>query len=178
MTRRPRHSPPSSPDSAPHELLLDGAPVLTFLLAGQALVVPLLLLAGGCRHAIPLALLALVACAVATPELLRECLVRGPGAARRLRFTPEGQFWLDVAGGRTEGVTVLGRSVVTGPWLLLRVSGPTGIRRIVIESWRVPPARRAALGRALARLRAAPDGARAALKSAVSTVLEPGRHLS
>jgi hypothetical protein len=178
MTRRLPRSPPSSPDCATHELLLDGAPLLTALLAGQALSVPVLLLAGGYVHAVPLALLALLACAVAARELLRDGLLRGPGAARRLRFTDEGAFWLDIAGGHTQAVEVVGRSVVVGPWLLLLVRGPGGLRRVLIEARRLPAARRAALARALARLRAGPGDAPAALKSVVSAVLEPGRRQS
>lgn len=165
MRPRRRSSRRSSPGSGPVDLPLPTAPLLAVLLAGQGVGLPLFLWSGFLQHGF----LAGVACAVlaaaATPAALRLCLGRGPAAPRRLTFTAEGTFRLDLAGGLTEAVVPAGRSLMAGPWWVLVLEGARRRHYVVIEIRRIEPARRAALGRVLRRVAAGPRIPRPALRS-------------
>jgi hypothetical protein len=175
MTYPPKVWPASSPGCAPVELLLSGSRRLALLLAAHALALPVLLFASGLRNSVWVALAAMLLAAAAAPDWARLCLCRGPRAPRRLRFTPEGQLWLDLAGGYSETVALADRSLIAGPWRLLVLEGSRGRHRVLIDAGEVDPAALAALGRCLGRLAAGPAGGRRALRSAITGQFEPGR---
>ncbi len=108
---------------------------------------------------------------LAAPSVCRLCLGKGARAPRRLTFTAEGVFRLDLAGGFSEAVVPAARSLAAGPWWVLVLEGARHRHYVVLESFRVDPARLAALGRVLRRVAAGPGGARPALRS----LIDPGR---
>ena len=167
MKRRRPRSPSSSIGSGPVELPLPPAPWLTLLLALQACGLPIYLLLTPLRHSGAAAGGCLLLALFAAPSVLRLCLGKGPRAPRRLSFTPEGEFRLDLAGGFCETVVPTGRSLLWGPWWLLILQSARTRHYVVLECVRVDPARLAALGRALRRVAARPDGARPALRSLI-----------
>jgi hypothetical protein len=161
----------SSTGSAPTELTLPPAPWLTLLIALHGVGLPLTLAFLPLRHA-GLAVSGCLALAlVAAPAVARVCLGWGVRAPRRLSFTPEGTFRLDLAGGFQEPVTLAARSLIAGPWWILVLEGARDRHCVVLETARVPPATLAALGRVLRRVAAGPDGAQPALRS----LIDPGR---
>lgn len=171
MKSHRRRSRRSSAGSAPVELELPPAPWLALLLLLHGAGLPLALLLAPVRHGLPAALGCLGLALLAAPSAARLCLLRGARAPRRLTFTAEGAFRLDLAGGFSEAVVPAGRSLASGPWWVLVLEGARQRHYVVLEAVGVDPARRAALGRALRRVAARPDGARPALRS----LLDPGR---
>lgn len=141
------------------------------MLCLQGVGLPLGLLIAPVRHGAPAAAGCLALALVAAPAVARLCLGRGARAPRRLSFTAEGEFRLDLAGGFSEAVVPSGRSLVAGPWRVLVLEGLRARHYVVLETPWVEPARLAALGRVLRRMAAGPGGARPALRS----VLDPGR---
>lgn len=166
-----RRSRRSSTASAPTELALPPAPWLTLLIALHGLGLPLTLAFLPLRHAGLAATGCLALALLAAPAIARLCLGRGVRAPRRLSFTPEGAFRLDLAGGFAESVTLAARSLIAGPWWVLVLEGARERHYVVLETARVPPATLAALGRVLRRVAAGPDGAQPALRS----LIDPGR---
>jgi hypothetical protein len=140
------------------------ASLFAFHLAG----LPVALCLSALDHGVAAGFAALVPGALAVPAWLRCCLLRGPEAPRRLRWTAEGEFTLDLAGGRSLDVRPSGRSVIGGPWrvLLLQASGLN--ERVVIEVARYPAAAVASLDRALRRVAAAPGVPRHGLRSLIA----------
>jgi len=155
----------------PDELALPAAPVLAALLALQAVGLPVWLLAASLEHGAAAALGCIVLGVLAAPGVARLCLGRGVRVPRRLAFTPEGEFRLDLAGGFRETVVPAGRTLLAGPWWVLVLEGARSRHVVVLETWRVEPARLAALGRVLRRVAAGP-GPRA---PALRCLLDPGR---
>jgi hypothetical protein len=145
---------------------------------GQAFFIPAAALIEGLRWAWPVALLCLAAAVPAVPSLIALCFHRGAEAPRRLRCSAEGELLLDLAGGVSERVSLLGRSVVVGPWFLLLLQGRRRTRPVLIERASLRPDQAAGLGRVLARLRAGPGSPPPALTSAASALLDPPRRLS
>src|SRR4051812_7776666 len=171
MKRRPRRSSRSSIGFAPVELELPPARWLALLLAVHALALPIYLAAAPIRHGLPAALGCLGFALGAAPAFATACLGRGPRAPRRLCFTPEGGFRLDLAGGYSEAVVPADRSLIAGPWWVLVLEGVRQRHYVVLETRRADPAGVAALARALRRLAARPGQGGAALRS----LIEPGR---
>jgi hypothetical protein len=178
--KHPRKSSPGwSPGCVTTDLLLEGSPRLAALLAAPALALPILLLASGLTYSVWASLGSVLLTAAAVPEWSRVCLCRGPLAPRRLRFTEEGQFRLDLTGGRSEIVSLAPQSVIAGPWLLLVLTSantggesvrkrPAPVRhRVVIDRAEVEPALFAALMRSVRRLASGPAGSRRALVSRI-----------
>jgi hypothetical protein len=178
--KHPRQSLPGwSPGCVATDLLLDGSPRLAALLAVPALALPVLLLASGLTYSVWASLGSLLLTAAAVPEWSRVCLCRGPLAPRRLRFTEEGQFRLDLTGGRSETVSLAPQSVIAGPWLLLILTTvstggepipkrPSPVRhRVVVDRAGVAPAQFAALMRSVRRVASGPAGSRRALVSRI-----------
>ena len=141
------------------------APLLGAVLAAQALGLPLFLWSSSLHHGAVAGLVCLALSAIATPAGIRLCLLQGPAAPRRLTFTAEGAFRLDLAGGRTETVVPAARSLLRGPWWVLVLEGARERRYVVIETFRLDPALRAALGRTLRRVAAGPPPPRPAVRS-------------
>jgi len=165
MNRLHPSSPASSTGSAPVDLALPPAPRLAVLLAVQALGLPVFLWLSPLHHAGLAGLACMALAALAAPAAIRLCLRRGPAAPRRLVFTAEAGFRLDLAGGVTETVVPGGRSLIAGPWWVLVLEGARRRHYVVIETARIDPARRAALGRSLRRVAAGPRTPRPALRS-------------
>jgi hypothetical protein len=174
MTRLP-NSGPSSKSCVADEILLRGSRRLAALLILHGLGLPLALLLSGLRHSGWAALAAAGLALASGAGVARLCLGRGDRAPRRLRFTPEGEMHLDLAGGFTEPVTLRGSSTVRGPWRVLQLQGRRERYRVLIDANEVAPPALAALGRCLARLAVAPAAPRGALTSAVTGLIEPGR---
>jgi len=169
MRPRRRRSKRSSIVCAPVELELPTAPWLALLLAAHGAGLPLYLLLAPLRHGGFAAAGCLSLCLLAAPAVARICLGKGPRAPRRLTFTPEGHFSLDLAGGYTSEVVPAGRSLLWGPWWVLVLEAPLQRHYVVLETFRVNPPRLAALGRSLRRVAAGPGGAPPALRSLIGS---------
>lgn len=170
--KNPRsNSPAWSPGCVATDLLLHGSVRLATLLAVPALALPILLMVSGLAYGVWASIASALLTVGAIPEWSRVCLCRGPLAPRRLRFTEDGQFRLDLAGGRSESVTPASRSVIAGPWLLLILTARDGRgavqHRVLVDRSEVEPARFAALMRSLRRLASGPAGGRRALVSRI-----------
>lgn len=162
MPSRPN---PCAPSSTPCDIGLEGAPRLALLLAIAALLLPVMLLFSDLSGRLGAALACLALAGIALPAWLRLWWPGRQGGPRRLRWSAEGEFWLERGDGTTGRVHPSVRSVVDGPWLVLLLDGRRGRERVVIEASACDPAALASLRRALARLGAGPARSRHALRS-------------
>lgn len=167
MPSRPRRWNPSSGSCARDELQLLPCRGLAALFGLHLVGLPVALWLSPVEHAFVAGLAAAIAGSLALPAGLRICLLRGPGAPRRLAWTAEGRFTLDLAGGRSVEVLPLGRSLVAGPWRVLMVRAGR-LERLVIETRRHDPVRIASLDRALRRAATAPGAPRHGLRSLIT----------
>jgi hypothetical protein len=143
---------------------LPTAPGLAALLALHAVALPSWLAMAPVEHGLAAAVGCLVLAACAAPAVGRLCLGRGVRAPRRLSFTAEGDFRLDLAGGFSEPVAPAGRSLIAGPWWVLVLEGARSRHYVLLETRRVDPACLAALGRVLRRVAASPGPRQPALR--------------
>ena len=171
MKSRRRRSSRSSTGCARVDLPLPTAPGLALLLGIHAAGLPLWLLFAPVEHGVAAALGCLALALLAAPSVARLCLARGARAPRRLSFTADGLFRLDLAGGFSEDVVPSGRTLHAGPWWVLVLAGSRARHYVLVETRRVDAARLAALGRALRRVAAGPDEA----SPAIRWLMDPGR---
>ncbi|MFO1400558.1 MAG: hypothetical protein U1F30_05005 [Steroidobacteraceae bacterium] len=115
---------------------MPAAPAFALALAALGLALGAALLFGT-TLALPwrLGALGLLVAALAPP--LAE--LAGRGGRRRLGRDSSGRWWLGEGAGRPDYVQPRGRALLLGPWIWLRLRGPSGTRYVFIDGRRAEP---------------------------------------